>query len=708
MTSEQPNHQPSDVTTSVLDQPNTYASPSAPLRTFRLSEIPPEMNDGALRRFLDSLKVAEGFVEGNSTVFSLTTYGSWQIATVSFHQEPDEFKKCKPGHQVYLQFPKRQISTLESNHEPDKRVRDQRDRGGHSRLPERPAETRARPARVTVDCDFYGMTPLYAPVGTTAKYDIIAVTGLSAHAFGSWKSPDRADRMWLRDFLPLDIPDIRVFTWGYYSSIRNNESTTSITGISRNFLEDIKRVREKETASRPLILIGHSLGGLVLQKALVDASKSKSRADKDFHQSCIGALFFGVPHLGLNPKSIDMLVRGMENEHFLRDISTGSDYLFELQKDFRTCYTSMESSNIVSFYESEDTCSVETFANGVAKRSGSPIRMVPRESAVCSVSEDHNRIEIRADHSRMVKFRSMSDNHYLRVIATTREMRKKYETRGFHERLADNAIRQIIPLISPLEPHKRHQDIRQKRLQGTGDWFLNDPAFQKWIGSQSEDGNNGSVLACSGNPGAGKSVMCSLVFDYIEATFVSDERACVACLYCDFQNDKRQTPVNMIGVLLNQVILTLNDSGLLLSDTVFTLRKLLRKHTSPELAEACRMLSETVTQLRNFYVCIDALDECSDVHRRGFLQALSKVASECSQSCAIRIFFTTRPHIKWQEFMTEHPQLGSLDHICLKAHPDDIRRYLSHEIEMDENSDCMNDELKTEILDTIVANSADI
>jgi hypothetical protein len=63
-----------------------------------------------------------------------------------------------------------------------------------------------------------------------------------------------------------------------------------------------------------------------------------------------------------------------------------------------------------------------------------------------------------------------------------------------------------MTLISPLEPHKRHQDILQKRLEGTGDWFLLQPEFQKWSG-ESDDDSNGSILACSGIPGAGKSVI---------------------------------------------------------------------------------------------------------------------------------------------------------------------------------------------------------
>ncbi|KAI5797157.1 hypothetical protein FPQ18DRAFT_303326 [Pyronema domesticum] len=310
---------------------------------------------------------------------------------VPSHQESDEYKRRNPDDAVQLRLPSGQV------------------------------EARAIPVSVKIDCDFYSITPLYQPVATAIRYDVIAVTGLSAHAFGSWKSPDQADRMWLRGFLCLDFPDIRVLTWGYSSSIKDDRSTTSITAISRNFLEDIKR-----TVVRPLILIGHSLGGLVLQNALVDASKGNSAEDKAFRQSCVSVLFFGVPHQGLNPRSIQSLVQGKGSEHFLQDLSSESEYLFELEKDFKICHKSMKHCIVVSFFESQDTSSVEKTPDGRFERSGAPIRMVPRSSAVCSVSKSDNRIEIRAEHSRMVKFRSQSDEHYQRVIVKIEEMTKDY------------------------------------------------------------------------------------------------------------------------------------------------------------------------------------------------------------------------------------------------------------------------------------------
>ncbi|KAI5810769.1 hypothetical protein BZA77DRAFT_162222, partial [Pyronema omphalodes] len=271
--------------------------------------------------------------------------------------------------------------------------------------------------------------------------------------------------------------------------------------------------------------------------------------------------------------------------------------------------------------------------------------------------------------------------------------------------LQDDVIRQIMPLISKMEIYKRHQDIRQKRIKDTGKWFLLEPAFRQWSHGESPDVDINPVFACSGDPGVGKSVICSLVFDYLQEHYRSEEGACVACLYCDYQNNEIQTPENMIGVLLKQVISRLNKSRLLSAETIRTLKDHLNDQKRIDLEEGCRWLGETIKQLRKFYICIDALDECDEAHRAKLIQALATISSNCSQPDTIRIFFTTRPHIKCDELVKRNPGIGSLHHMRLKARQEDIRIYLTHEIDVDENKECMDDELRKEILDTIVTNS---
>ena len=59
--------------------------------------------------------------------------------------------------------------------------------------------------------------------------------------------------------------------------------------------------------------------------------------------------------------------------------------------------------------------------------------------------------------------------------------------------------------LSPLEPSGRHQAVRNRRVDGIGNWLLGTREFQEW--RQGEGGDDKAVLFCSGNPGAGKTYL---------------------------------------------------------------------------------------------------------------------------------------------------------------------------------------------------------
>jgi len=62
---------------------------------------------------------------------------------------------------------------------------------------------------------------------------------------------------------------------------------------------------------------------------------------------------------------------------------------------------------------------------------------------------------------------------------------------------------ELLSWLSPLEPHKRHQDVRIRRYDGIGDWLLEIPEFKRW-----RNGHDGSsTLYVSGAPGAGKTYL---------------------------------------------------------------------------------------------------------------------------------------------------------------------------------------------------------
>jgi len=65
--------------------------------------------------------------------------------------------------------------------------------------------------------------------------------------------------------------------------------------------------------------------------------------------------------------------------------------------------------------------------------------------------------------------------------------------------------REIMRWLSPLDPERRHHDIRADRLDGVGNWLLETKEFREW--KSGEGGVDKAVLFCYGNPGVGKTYL---------------------------------------------------------------------------------------------------------------------------------------------------------------------------------------------------------
>lgn len=70
---------------------------------------------------------------------------------------------------------------------------------------------------------------------------------------------------------------------------------------------------------RPIIFIGHSLGGLVIQKALLHSDGSPDELYSDVVNSTAGVVFLGTPHRGSNLASWGGL--GADFVHIVKDVN---------------------------------------------------------------------------------------------------------------------------------------------------------------------------------------------------------------------------------------------------------------------------------------------------------------------------------------------------------------------------------------------------
>jgi hypothetical protein len=72
---------------------------------------------------------------------------------------------------------------------------------------------------------------------------VIAVTGLAGHAFGSWRNRE-THRMWLKDFLPHDVKNVRIMSYGYDSSLLGrSQAENRLLDYQRLFIQDIENAR---------------------------------------------------------------------------------------------------------------------------------------------------------------------------------------------------------------------------------------------------------------------------------------------------------------------------------------------------------------------------------------------------------------------------------------------------------------------------------
>ena len=94
------------------------------------------------------------------------------------------------------------------------------------------------------DADKYGLVllnPLQEHSEPKYDVDVIAIHGLGGSLYKTWTHEN--GKLWLRDFLPADVPSARVFSFGYNSNVAFSRETGTLRGYARSLLESIRLER---------------------------------------------------------------------------------------------------------------------------------------------------------------------------------------------------------------------------------------------------------------------------------------------------------------------------------------------------------------------------------------------------------------------------------------------------------------------------------
>ncbi|KAI4210417.1 MAG: hypothetical protein LQ351_006709 [Letrouitia transgressa] len=254
----------------------------------------------------------------------------------------------------------------------------------------------------------FGLTEVFTPSPTKPNIDIVFVHGLNGDPHNTWTS-EFSKIFWPAQLLPpiLEEEKARVLVYGYDADVTtftDGASKDKIHNHAEHLVAELAANRRIRKASeRPILWVAHSLGGLVLKRALIHSSEirgMKTEHLRSIFVSTYGISFLGTPHHGsdiaqwgnrlewicsavLPKKILDT------NENLIQALKTNNETLQNIDRQFSQL---MSRFHIYFFHEGKPTNLKGT------------LRFIVDETSASPSAQDVERAVIQADHSHMCKF----------------------------------------------------------------------------------------------------------------------------------------------------------------------------------------------------------------------------------------------------------------------------------------------------------------
>ncbi|KAF2010542.1 hypothetical protein BU24DRAFT_414117 [Aaosphaeria arxii CBS 175.79] len=228
----------------------------------------------------------------------------------------------------------------------------------------------------------------------------------------------------------------------------------------------------------------------------------------------------------------------------------------------------------------------------------------------------------------------------------------------------DYKHRRLVEWISPSKYPSQHWDIMKRRVEGTGQWFLDAPETAKWLTEV-----NGTLF-CTGMPGAGKTMIAAIVIDHLQRSTRHNLDG-LAYVFCNYKLRKEQDAQSMLAAILQQLVRARPSAA----EPAEQLHKRCTLRGTPPL------LDEIYSALQ----VIDALDECRENVRdtRAFLAKLQALQAGRD----LRLMVTSR-FIPWIEKL-----FGEATKLVIRANEEDVKRLVA-----DRLPDCIERNKRSEEL----------
>ncbi|KAK2600092.1 hypothetical protein QQS21_005178 [Conoideocrella luteorostrata] len=550
-----------------------------------------------------------------------------------------------------------------------------------------PSSRKSTPQGSLRDKNEYGLSTVFQPEGSAGVIaDFVFVHGLGGGSSTTWSIKSKPESFWPKEWLPRD-PDfdgIRVHSFGYNANWRKREkSPLDVHAFGQSLVEDLLSDPKIKASNTPIVLIGHSMGGLVIKKACI---LSKTNSDYAHLANRFHSFYFlGTPHRGASlAKVLNNLLRisGTGRRPYIAGLESQSEMIRTLNDGFRVNYSGI---HLHTFYESQPT---------------PPLGLiVDAESATLGYAEERSQL-LNANHKNLTKFESATDSNYRslrnRLASTVQQIRDERGSAigsprlpGYHEDMAPSSLlnnvltcpepeMQSLSLLQSHADHDQLETIRaylsvdqspddilssldDTRLKGSCTWLPEKSLFQQWRCS-----STARHFLLKGPPASGKSTMSSFIVEYL--------KGCGSPVCCYFFKSGEEATSNFSSFLRSMAyqMARVNPSV---------------RHVLFQQAQ-CGPAIETRNQKsiwHNIYMncvfqkdlgqmhfwVIDALDEAAE---RGYADEFFRFLLKIDREVPLKIFITSRPTFALDTLSAQLPTVTQL--MTPDDYAGDMRQYV--------------------------------
>jgi nucleoside phosphorylase len=194
----------------------------------------------------------------------------------------------------------------------------------------------------------------------------------------------------------------------------------------------------------------------------------------------------------------------------------------------------------------------------------------------------------------------------------------------------------MMEWLSTVNFWDKQADFCKRAQEGTGRWVLDDQIFKSWL-----DGRGG-ILWCEGAPGAGKTIISSIVIDHLSKTF-EKQKCGLLWVYVNYREHDLQTMENLFTSLLVQCFRQRGEISTSMTKSI----GMGWKEAKPSMSDYRTWLQEEIQRFQQTFVIVDALDEFRTTDLcKNFIKELRGLEP------AVNLLVTSRPYPEVRDLLT--------------------------------------------------------